>query len=141
MPNFESLTLREQLEAHRKKEACADCHRGIDPWGVALEHYDALGRWRDKTANRKKPVSAETVLPGNHPIGGVPDLQRYLLTERRDQFAHALAAKMLTYALGRRVDLDDEPLIDELARDFAANDYSLSSLMESVILSEAFSSR
>ncbi|MCP4848271.1 MAG: DUF1592 domain-containing protein, partial [Verrucomicrobiaceae bacterium] len=83
VPNFEKLSIREQLAVHRKKEACADCHRGIDPWGIALERYDAIGLLRQKTARRKKPVSTETVLPGNHEISGLTDLQEYLLNERR----------------------------------------------------------
>ena len=141
VPNFEKLSVREQLAVHRKKEACADCHRSIDPWGIALERYDAIGLQREKTARRKKPVSAETILPGNHEISGLADLQKYLLNERREQFAKALVTKLLTYALGRSLKLDDEPLIEELSAKFTKDDYRLSGLMKNIIMSGPFLSR
>ena len=141
VPNFEKLSVREQLAVHRKKEACADCHRSIDPWGIALERYDAIGLQREKTARRKKPVSAETILPGNYEISGLADLQKYLLKERREQFAKALVTKLLTYALGRSLKLDDEPLIEELSAKFAKDDYRLSGLMENIVMSGPFLSR
>ena len=141
VPNFEKLSVREQLAVHRKKEACADCHRGIDPWGIALERYDAIGLQREKTRRRRKPVSAETILPGNYEISGLADLQKYLLKERREQFAKALVTKLLTYALGRSLKLDDEPLIEELSAKFAKDDYRLSGLMKNIVTSRPFLSR
>ena len=141
VPNFEKLSVREQLAVHRKKEACADCHRSIDPWGIALERYDAIGLQREKTARRKKPVSAETILPGNHEISGLADLQKYLLNQRREQFAKALVTKLLTYALGRSLKLADKPLIEELSAQFAKDDYRLSGLMGNIVISGPFLSR
>ena len=141
VPNFEKLSVREQLAVHRKKEACADCHRSIDPWGIALERYDAIGLQREKTARRKKPVSAETILPGNHEISGLADLQKYLPNERRTQFAKALVTKLLTYALGRSLKLADEPLIEKLSAKFTKADYRLSGLMKNIIMSGPFLSR
>ncbi len=141
VPNFEKLSIREQLAIHRKKEACADCHRGIDPWGIALEEYDAIGLFREKTARRKKRVSAETVLPGSHEISGLIDLQKHLFNGRRDQFAKALVSKLLTYALGRSLSLEDELLIEKLSGDFATNDYRLPSLMKNIVTSRPFLSR
>jgi hypothetical protein len=140
-PDFAKLTLLEKLALHRKKAACADCHDSIDPWGIALERYDAIGLWREKTARGGKPVSTKTVLPGNHPIDGVADLQNHLLTDRRDQFAHALASKLLIYALGRTLDLGDEILLEDMSQKFAENDYRLPSLMEDIVTSKAFLSR
>ena len=141
VPNFEKLSIREQLAIHRKKEACADCHRGIDPWGIALEEYDAIGLFREKTARRKKRVSAKTVLPGSHEISGLIDLQKHLFNGRRDQFAKALVSKLLTYALGRSLSLEDELLIEKLSGDFAINDYRLPSLMKNIVTSRPFLSR
>lgn len=141
VPNFATLSIREQLAVHREKAACADCHRNIDPWGIALERYDAVGLWREKTARGKKAVSPDTILPGNHKMTGVADLQKHLLSERREQFTHALVSKLLTYALGRSLKLDDKNLIDELSQKFAENDYRLPALMEGIVTSEAFLSR
>jgi hypothetical protein len=140
VPNFEKLSIREQLTVHRKKEACADCHRSIDPWGIALERYDAIGLQREKSRGRK-PVSAETILPGNYEISGLADLQKYMLNERREQFAKALVSKLLTYALGRSLKLEDELLIEELSAKFAKDDYRLSGLMENIVMSGPFLSR
>jgi len=141
VPNFEKLSVREQLVVHREKEACADCHRNIDPWGIALEGYDAIGLLRQSTARLKKPVSTQATLPGNHEIAGLADLQNYLLNQRRDQFAKALVSKLLIYALGRSLELADEPLIDELSVQFAKDDYRLPGLMRNIIMSELFLSR
>jgi hypothetical protein len=141
VPNFEKLSIREQLTLHRKKEACADCHRSIDPWGIALERYDAVGLLREKTARLKKPVSTQTTLPGNHEISGLADLQKFLLNERRDQFANALVSKLLIYALGRSLELADDPLVEELTTQFAKDDYRLPGLMKNIIMCELFLSR
>ena len=141
VPNFDKLSVREQLAVHRKKEACTDCHRNIDPWGIALEEYSAIGLRREKTARGKKPVSAKTILPGNQEIAGLADLQKYLLKQRREQFARALVTKLMTYALGRSLKLPDEPLIEELATKFAKDDYRLSGLMKNIVTSQPFLSR
>ena len=141
VPNLAKLSIREQLEGHREKPACNDCHRSIDPWGIALERFDAIGLSRERTARNKKPISTETVLPGGFTISGVADLQQHLLKERPEQFAHALVAKMLTYALGRQTELDDKPLIDRLAAEFAESGYRLSALMEGIVTSDSFMSR
>ena len=141
VPDFENLSIREQLKVHSNKAACAECHRSIDPWGIALERYDAIGLPREKTATQKKPVFTDTVLPGNHPVTGLADLQKYLLNQRRDQFSHALVTKLLIYALGRDVELKDQPLIDELSKSFANNDYRLPALMANIVKSQPFLSR
>jgi hypothetical protein len=139
--NFEKLSVRDQLEIHRKKAACADCHRSIDPWGIALESYDAIGLFREKTVRTKKPISTETVLPGNHKINGLEDLKKFLIDQRRGQFAHALVSKILTYALGRSLELSDEPVVKELSEEFVKADYQLSDLMKNIIRSKPFLSR
>ena len=138
--NFEKLTLREQLEVHRQKESCNDCHRSLDPWGVALERFSATGLRREKTTVHKKPISSETILPGNHPVNGVKELQAFILTHRKDQFAHALCSKVLIYALGRSLTLDDELLINDLKNNFSKDGYRLSGLIENIVLSETFRS-
>ena len=138
---FEKLSVREQLEVHREKAACADCHRSIDPWGIAMESYDAIGLFREKTVRTNKPVSTETVLPGNYKINGLEDLKKYLITQRHEQFAHALVSKMLTFALGRSLELKDEPVIRKLNEEFMQADYRLSALMKNIIQSKPFLSR
>ncbi len=143
-PDFAKLTVREQLAAHRDEPGCVDCHRGIDPWGIALEHFDAVGLYREtirRKAGKKfvsNPVVAMDVLPGGHEVKGVEELRAFLLTERKDQFAHALVSKLLSYAVGRTLELTDEPEIEGIRHEFAENDYRLRKLVEIVVSSEAF---
>jgi hypothetical protein len=139
--NFEKLSIREQLVKHREKEACADCHRNIDPWGIALEGYDAIGLLRTKTARLKKAISTEAVLPGNHKISDLASLQKFLVEARRDQFAKAIVSKILIYALGRSLELADGPLVEELSVKFANDDYRLYDLMKNIVTSDLFLSR
>jgi hypothetical protein len=138
--DFEKLSLREQLEFHRKKESCNDCHRTLDPWGIALEEYSAVGLKREKTTVHKKPITSDTILPGNHPVDGVEELQKFILSHRKDQFAHAICSKVLTYALGRSLTLNDEILVNELKNKFVKDRFRLSGLIENIVLCETFRS-
>ena len=136
--DFEELSLREQLEFHRKKESCNDCHRTLDPWGIALEEYSAVGLKREETTVHKKPITSDTILPGNHPVDGVEELQKFILSHRKDQFAHAICSKVLIYALGRSLTLEDEILVNELKNEFVKNRFRLSGLLKNIVLSETF---
>ena len=136
--DFEKLSLHEQIEFHRKKESCNDCHRTLDPWGIALEEYSAVGLKREETTVHKKPITSDTILPGNHPVDGVEELQKFILSHRKDQFAHAFCSKVLTYALGRSLTLEDEILVNELKNEFVKNRFRLSGLLKNIVLSETF---
>jgi len=146
-PKFAKLSVREQLEIHRDREACASCHRGIDPWGIALENFDAVGLWRNeirrKVGNEFEtlPVKAADVLPGDQKLEGVESLKRYLTTARKDDFARSLVTRLVTYALGRRMELSDQATIDELTERFAANDYRLRGLIVSIVTSDLFQTK
>jgi len=112
-----SLPLKEQLKEHRENEACARCHRGIDPWGIALEEFDAVGLLRDKIQRKSGKrmlefdVDAKATLPGGHEVDGLDDLKSHLLTEKNDQFARTLVSRMLAYSLGRSLELRISPEI------------------------------
>ena len=151
-PDFAKLPVRRQLEVHREDPACNDCHRGIDPWGVAMENFDAVGQWRDeinrpagkrgkRTTFEKIPVDAKTTLPGGHTVNGIEELKSFLLSERRDQFAHAFVTKLATYALGRSLDLADQPGIEKLTHHFAQDGYRIQPLIREIAASKLFQSR
>ena len=151
-PNFAKLPVRKQLEVHREDPACNDCHRGIDPWGIALENFDAVGQWRDvirrpEGKRRKKsefdetPVESKTTLPGGKTVNGVEELKTFLLTDRRDQFAHAFVTKLTTYALGRSLDLTDQPEIEKLTHNFAESGYLIQPLVREIVASRLFRNR
>ena len=103
-----TLTLKEQLAVHRKKESCNNCHQDIDPWGVPLENFDAIGRWRDQIPSHKKqpatPVDSTSTLPNGKEVKDAFDLKKYLFTERRQAFARSMVKRLMAYGLGRSLD-------------------------------------
>ncbi len=145
---FGRLPVREQLERHLKDAACADCHRGIDPWGYALQEFDAVGKWRKEVVrpNNGKdgvplPVDARAQLPDGREVNGIHELRGYLLEHREEQFARALVSKLLTYALGRSLKFSDQSVIDILTKDFLKNDLRLADLVESIAVSVMFQTK
>jgi mono/diheme cytochrome c family protein len=129
-------SIRERLAQHREDPICSTCHTVIDPLGFALENFDVIGAWRefDEAGNAVDPN-------GNYPGGvefeGFADLRDWM-TGRPDQFAHTLTEKLMTYALGRRVDYYDQPVIRRIVREMAEQDYSWSSLVLGIVTSEPF---
>ena len=133
-----NLSVRDRLTAHRAHAACASCHDLIDPLGFTLEHFDAIGRWRDREAD--VPVDSTGGFPGGEELAGVDDLERALL-DRPDLFATTLAEKLLTYALGRGLDHRDAPAVRGIVREAAADDYRFHTLLAAVVRSRPFRMR
>ena len=142
-----SLPLKEQLKEHRENEACARCHRGIDPWGIAIEEFDAVGLLRDKIqrkSGRKMvefDVDARATLPGGHEVNGLDDLKKHLLTEKREEFARTLVSRMLAYSLGRSLELSDRETVGTITAQFIKNDYKLQNLIRLIVTSDTFGSK
>jgi len=107
-----AASLREQLARHRADPACAACHDAMDPLGFALEHYDAVGRWRERDGGVE--IDASGVLPDGRRLADVDDLVATLRAD--DGFLRSLAKHLLTYALGRGVDERDEAALATLTR-------------------------
>ena len=132
------------MEVHRGKEACASCHKNIDPWGIALENFDAVGLWRDELRQPNgsvQPVNASDALPGGRRLEGVDGLRNYLVSERKEEFARSLATRLLTYAVGRRLELSDQQAVDDLSSNFAADGYRMRRLVHAVVSSEPFQTK
>ncbi len=129
-------SIRERLARHRADPICSTCHTVIDPLGFALENFDVIGAWRefDEVGN---PVDAAGNYPGGVEFSGFADLRDWML-DRPDRFAHTLTEKLMTYALGRRVEYYDQPTIREIVRQAADRDYSWSSLILGIVQSPAF---
>lgn len=141
---FLNLPIREQLKVHRERAACAGCHVAIDPWGVALENYDAVGRWREdiRLPNGKTtPVESSDTLPDGTRLDGAESLRRYLLEQKKDEFARSLTVRMMSYALGRRLELSDDTAVNELTRQFAEDGYRIRGLIQSVVASQSFQTK
>ena len=131
-------SIRERLAQHREDPICASCHVVIDPLGFALENFDVIGKWRDfdEVGN---PVDPKGSYPGGVEFAGFTDLREWMLN-RPDQFAHTLTEKLMTYALGRRIEYYDQPIIREIVRNAAKSDYRWSSIILGIVNSPAFRS-
>jgi mono/diheme cytochrome c family protein len=128
-------SVRERLERHRENPTCASCHQIMDPIGFSLENFDLIGRWRDMDG--AKPVdSSGTLIDGTH-LTGAQDLRRALLSHS-DSFVTSASEKMLTYALGRRIEHFDQPAVRKIVRDAKRDDYRFSSLVLGVVNSVPF---
>jgi len=130
--------LRKALEQHRANAACASCHSRLDPLGFALENYDAIGKFRSKEGGAE--IDASSALPGGTTFSGSSGLKRVLM-ERKEDFVECLAEKLLTYALGRGLEHFDLPVVRQIRRDTAQNEYKFSSLVLSIVNSVPFQMR
>jgi hypothetical protein len=131
-----AVTLREQLEKHRSIATCAACHRKIDPLGFALENFDAIGGWREEYED-KMPVNAAGKLPSGDVFSTVPEFRK-LMVDRTEQFNRCLTEKLLTYALGRELEIGDRPATDQILAELNAKNGGLRDLIRLVVLSELF---
>jgi hypothetical protein len=131
-------SIRERLAQHREDPICASCHVVIDPLGFALENFDVIGKWRDfdEVGN---PVDPKGSYPGGVEFAGFADLREWMLN-RPEQFTHTLTEKLMTYALGRRIEYYDQPIIREIVRNASRNDYRWSSIILGIVNSPAFKS-
>lgn len=133
-------SMRERMEQHRANPVCASCHRVMDPLGFALENFDAVGHWR-ATAGGTAPIDASGTLPDGTPFDGPIDL-REALVAHRDQFVRTVGEKLLTYALGRGVDVaTDGPAIRAILRASAKSEQRWSSLVLGIVTSQPFQMR
>ncbi len=130
-------TLRARMEQHRSKPSCNQCHGVIDPIGLALENYDAIGRWRDVDAQAEAPINANTVLPNGRTVDGPAQLREGLFKDPA-QFPQALTAKLMMYGLGRELEYFDMPQVRTIVRRAAKDDYRLSAIVSGVVTSDAF---
>jgi hypothetical protein len=132
------LTLRQQLEAHRKNPTCASCHARLDPLGFGLEKFDAIGAWR--TMDGKLPVDDSGELPDGRKFSGPEELRKIILADR-DAFAQGLTEKLLIYGLGRGLERYDKPTVKKIAAQVAANNYKFSSVVLEIVNSLPFQMR
>ena len=131
-------SLRERMELHRSSPVCASCHRRMDPLGFAMEHFDAIGRWREDDGGAE--INSTIELSG-HTIDSPRALREALLAEGDREFIRTVVEKLLIYALGRGVDYYDAPAIRRITRELADEDHRWSSLVGAVVASEQFRMR
>ena len=138
-PGIAARSMRERMEQHRVNPACAVCHQLMDPAGLSMEHFDAIGRWRDQ-GDDWVPIDASGSVPGSGSFDGVTGLREAVLA-RPEVFVGTMTEKLLTYALGRGLDHHDGPAIRRIVRDAAGNDHQFSSLVLGIVESTPFQMR
>ncbi|HEV3332820.1 MAG TPA: DUF1592 domain-containing protein [Bryobacteraceae bacterium] len=130
-------TVRARLEQHRDKAVCAQCHGVIDPTGLAMENFDAIGEWRTTDREAKAAIDARTVLPNGVPINGPVELRQQLV-DRPAMFATAFTEKLMMYALNRELEYFDMLQIRAVVRATAKDDYKFSSIVLGIVNTNAF---
>ncbi len=138
-PGVAARSMRERMEAHRVNPACAACHQLMDPAGLSMENFDAIGRWRDRSEDWT-PIDAAGSIPGGGGFEGVAGLRDTLLA-RPEIFVGAMTEKLLTYALGRGLDHHDGAAVRRIVRTAAGDDYRFSSLVLGIVESTPFQMR
>jgi hypothetical protein len=133
-------TLRERIEQHRRNPACFTCHGVMDPLGLALENFNAVGQFRSHDPDTLSLIDASGLLPDGTPIAGPEDLRRALVAQP-DRFVQAFTENLLTYALGRTVDHRDMPTVRRIVRHAEADEYRFESIVRGIVSSDAFRMR
>lgn len=133
------LTMREAMAQHRASPACSGCHQLMDPAGLSMENFDAVGRWRARSVNGEA-IDVSGALPGGVTFEGVSGLRQALL-RRPELFAATVTEKLLTYALGRELEYYDAPSVRDIVRDAARQDFRFSSVVLGIVESIPFQMR
>jgi mono/diheme cytochrome c family protein len=134
-----TLSLRDQMQAHRANAICAACHARMDPIGFALENYDGVGKWRTEDAGTA--IDASGKLPDGTVFNGPDGLTQLMLGKYRDDFVRTATEKLLTYALGRGVEYYDNPAVREIVRQASHDNYRWSALVTAIVKSTPFQMR
>ena len=137
VPGKAASTVRERLEAHRASPSCGGCHNGMDPYGFALENFDAVGRWREKDRESGLPIDPTAVLAGGAYVDG-PVALREVILERPEQFVQTFIEKLMIYGLGRPLTYKDMPTVRRIMRQAATEDYRFSAIVLGIADSEQF---
>ena len=135
---LKAASVRQMLEQHRANPGCASCHARMDPLGFSLENFDALGQWR--TADGETSIDATGVLLDGTQVDG-PGALRGALVQKKDQFAKAVASKLLIYGVGRELAHYDAPAVRGILRAAAADNYRWSTTILAIVKSAPFQMR
>ena len=126
------LTLRQRIERHRTQPGCVQCHLKIDPWGVALEEFDAGGRLK------QQPADARSKLPDGTEVAGIDELKRYLSQDRIDQVAFSFLKHLATYATGRNLTYNELHFLKQDSARLKNSEYRMQDLIRYVVSSKLF---
>jgi hypothetical protein len=133
------MSLRETMALHSTNKMCASCHSRMDPLGLALENFNAMGKWR--TSELGQPIDPSSKLITGESFADIRELKRILANGHREDFYHSFAEKLLTYALGRGVEYYDTDTLDQLVAKLEASEGRPSALIRGIIESAPFQQR
>ncbi|MCM8530566.1 MAG: DUF1588 domain-containing protein, partial [Lentisphaeraceae bacterium] len=133
-----NLTFRQQLEKHRSNKACASCHAMMDPLGFAMENFDGVGKWR--TTDHGKPLDIKTNWRGDK-IDTFDDLYQLLTTKYKDEFVSCFTEKLMTYALGRGLEIEDRISIMKIVKQTTKKESSFQDIFIALVKSTPFQYR
>ena len=147
-PRGQNRSVRERLAGHRERESCRNCHAGLDPYGLALENFNAIGQWRTRQDGEKPfeqwsnppPIEADGALPNGRQFGNFLEYKAALAAQS-DRFLKGLAEKLFVYALGRTVEPTDAATIDQLVETTKSGGHSLRTLITAIVRTEAFQTK
>ena len=131
-----TLTVRESLAIHREAPLCSSCHNRMDPLGLALERFNALGMWRE--TDHGKPIDTVGELISGEEFADINELKHVLATNHRQEFYRCLTEKLLTYALGRGIEYHDTETVDTIVAQLEQNEGRPSALLKGIVASSAF---
>lgn len=138
-PGFDKMTLKQQIESHRDKASCRDCHAGIDPYGFVFERMNAVGRFQTK--RKGMIIDATSTLPDGTDVDGLPGIQKWLVDEQQSTFARSVIEHLFAYALGRETYFADEEEIDQILAKVEADGFGARSVLRSIVTSPSFLSK
>ena len=130
------MSLRDTLALHAKSPMCRSCHNRMDPLGLALENFNAMGAWRQTDMNQ--PVLTTGTLITGEKFANVREFKHVLATQHRNDFYACMAEKLLTYALGRGLDYADTDTLDQLVAKLTASGGKPSALLRGIVESAPF---
>lgn len=147
-PRGQNRSIRERLAGHRERESCRNCHAGLDPYGLALENFNAIGQWRTRQ-DGEQPIENWFNPPPIEPDGALPNGRQFAnfleykaaLAAQSDRFLKGLAEKMFVFALGRTVEPTDAATIDQLVEATKSGGHSLRALVTAIVRTEAFQTK
>lgn len=163
----DAANIKDLLRAHRQKVSCNDCHARLDPWGIAFEHYNAIGQYQPQVPPNgvrvlgfdvKKhadaagyqqyldsvftvSVDAAATLPGGAAVDGMEDLKSYLLSQQQDAITENIVRRLLCYGLGRSLTIYDRPAVDALVRQTQSGQAGLQDVIVAICQSDLFLKR
>jgi hypothetical protein len=132
--------MKEAMIAQRHNHVCADCHKMMEPICVALEHFDAIGAYRDRYKVANAEIDTSGILFDNSEFNNASEFQENLL-KHSDQFVHTVVSKLMTYGLGRAVEYYDQPQIRKIVKNASKENYTWSSVILGIIESSQFQYR